>query len=278
MYFALPTRAAARQIHGRIQAALQRLLGDEAARYVTLAVPGYITRQAEGASLPEPDAHWPDASMEARHDALWASERPKRYLAGWVAVGTIDQVLMAGLRVRHAQLRSGAMLRLLLVVDEVHASDTYMTAILRNVLDQHRRAGGHALLMSATLGSAARARLLQPTGRALEESQRSGLASSCCLHAPVDRVAAVAALFMGVTWRTRSRGSMAMPVFFRPAPTGLSLHNLLRHSPEARPTIGLGMHYAGQTGSAGLGCDVAHSDEAAQLRHCPSDRSIAAPF
>jgi CRISPR-associated endonuclease/helicase Cas3 len=161
MYFALPTRAAARQIHARIKDALTRLLGEEAARYVTLAVPGYIALKAEGASLPEPTAQWPD---DARHDALWASERPKRYLAGWVAVGTIDQVLMGGLRVRHAQLRSGAMLRLLLVVDEVHASDIYMTTILRNVLDQHRRAGGHALLMSATLGSAARAKFLKPAG------------------------------------------------------------------------------------------------------------------
>jgi CRISPR-associated endonuclease/helicase Cas3 len=166
MYFALPTRAAARQIHGRIKRDLKRLLGDDAAQYVTLAVPGYVTRQADGASLPEPEAHWPDIPLDARHDALWASERPKRYLAGWVAVGTIDQVLMGGLRVRHAQLRSGAMLRLLLVVDEVHSSDLYMTTILRSVLDQHRRAGGHALLMSATLGSAARAKLLKVTGRA----------------------------------------------------------------------------------------------------------------
>ena len=165
MYFALPTRAAARQIHARIKSALNRLLGEEAARYVTLAVPGYVARQAEGASLPEPATHWPDITDEARRDALWASERPKRYLAGWVAVGTIDQALMGGLRVRHAQLRSGAMLRLLLVVDEVHASDVYMTTILKNVLDQHRRAGGHALLMSATLGSAARAKFLKPTGR-----------------------------------------------------------------------------------------------------------------
>jgi CRISPR-associated endonuclease/helicase Cas3 len=164
MYFALPTRAAARQIHARIKGALSRLLGEEAAQYVTLAVPGYIARQAEGASLPEPATHWPDTLNDARRDALWASERPKRYLAGWVAVGTIDQVLMGGLRVRHAQLRSGAMLRLLLVVDEVHASDVYMTTILRAVLDQHRRAGGHALLMSATLGSTARAKLLKPTG------------------------------------------------------------------------------------------------------------------
>ncbi len=162
MYFALPTRAAARQIHRRIEAALQRLLGD-ATPHVTLAVPGYVGRDPVDASLPDTSALWPEDGTD--QDALWSSERPKRYLASWVAVGTIDQVLMGGLCVRHAQLRSSAMLRLLLIVDEVHASDIYMTTILRNLLDQHRLAGGHALLMSATLGAAARAELLTLTGR-----------------------------------------------------------------------------------------------------------------
>src|SRR5690606_13791348 len=54
----------------------------------------------------------------------------------------------------------------LLVVDEVHASDTYMEWLLNHLLDQHARAGGHALLLSATLGSAARTRLL---GRKISE-------------------------------------------------------------------------------------------------------------
>ena len=87
-------------------------------------------------------------------------ENAKRYLSGMVMVGTIDQLLLGGLCVRHAPFRSGPMLRLLLCVDEVHASDAYMTTLLRVILDQHRAAGGHALLMSATLGSAARRRLL----------------------------------------------------------------------------------------------------------------------
>nr|MBK7064088.1 hypothetical protein [Deltaproteobacteria bacterium] len=42
------------------------------------------------------------------------------------------------------------------MVDEVHASDAYMTTLLREVLRFHRAAGGYALLMSATLGSVAR--------------------------------------------------------------------------------------------------------------------------
>jgi len=57
-------------------------------------------------------------------------------------------------------MRGAGLSRSLLVVDEVHASDAYMTSLLKGALDAHLRLGGHALLMSATLGSAARSRLL----------------------------------------------------------------------------------------------------------------------
>ncbi|TCS21568.1 CRISPR-associated helicase Cas3' [Acidomonas methanolica] len=161
LYFALPTRAAAVQIHQRIVKLLKKLLRD-AAPAVILAVPGYLDRASDAAApLPGEAPLWP----EEQEDAQWAAARPKRYLAACVAVGTIDQPLMGALRVRHAQLRSGAMLRLLLVVDEVHATDIYMTTILRHLLDQHRSAGGHALLMSATLGAFTRQSLLERRGR-----------------------------------------------------------------------------------------------------------------
>ena len=159
LYFALPTRAASVQIHGRIQRLLRRWLG-EAAPPVGLAVPGYLrVDESRGQRLPEPYRYlWPD---EKDRDRTWAVEHTKRYLAGAVMVGTIDQVLIGGLRTRHAQLRSSLMLRLLLCVDEVHASDGYMNVLLRNILDQHAKAGGYALLMSATLGAWARMRLLR---------------------------------------------------------------------------------------------------------------------
>ena len=157
LYFALPTRAAAMQIHGRIEALLKACLG-EAAPPVGLAVPGY-RRMGGEELLPDPAGRWPDDPADALRDRFWAVERPKRYLAGAVMVGTVDQVLLGALKVRHAQLRSAALLRHLLVVDEVHASDVYMTEILTALLDQHLAAGGHALLMSATLGAVARTRL-----------------------------------------------------------------------------------------------------------------------
>jgi CRISPR-associated endonuclease/helicase Cas3 len=162
MYFALPTRTAATQIYRRVVDAVQRLFAGTEAPPVVLAVPGYLDVDGvEGQALPDFKVLWKDdarttaASRSWRHRA-WAAEQPKRYLAASIAVGTIDQCLMSTLMTDHAHLRATTLLRSLLVVDEVHASDVYMTALLRHVLQFHRAAGGHALLMSATLGAAAR--------------------------------------------------------------------------------------------------------------------------
>jgi CRISPR-associated endonuclease/helicase Cas3 len=72
----------------------------------------------------------------------------------------VAQVLLAAIATRHAHLRGTALLRHLLVVDEVHASDRYMETLLSSLLQGHMQAGGHALLLSATLGAGMHARLL----------------------------------------------------------------------------------------------------------------------
>ncbi len=159
LYFALPTRSAATQMHRRVYESANRAFAKPPP--VVLAVPTYLrVDDAEGRRLPHFEVLWPD-SDRFRHRA-WAAENAKRYLAGCIVVGTIDQVLLSALMVGHAHLRATALLRQLLVVDEVHASDAYMTRILEEVLARHRSAGGHAILLSATLGSDARTRLLDP--------------------------------------------------------------------------------------------------------------------
>jgi hypothetical protein len=55
-----------------------------------------------------------------------------------------------------------------LVVDEVHASDPYMTALTRGLIEHHLSLGGHALAMSATLGETALAILTDREGRTME--------------------------------------------------------------------------------------------------------------
>src|SRR5262249_35209634 len=105
------------------------------------------------------EVQWDDDPTDAERRARWAAEQPKRYLAGTVAVGTIDQALLGAITVKHAHMRTACLMRHLLVVDEVHASDTYMECLLTHLLSLHIQAGGHALLLSATLGSTARERL-----------------------------------------------------------------------------------------------------------------------
>ena len=160
LYFALPTRAAAVQIHARVHAAMSQFFGKGAPEAV-LAVPGYLrVGEAQGRPLPDWRVRWDDNPDEAKLMARWAAESAKRYLAAAIAVGTVDQAMLAGLQVKHAHLRSSALSRSLLVIDEVHASDPYMTEVQNQLLKIHLQRGGYAMLMSATLGAAARAKWL----------------------------------------------------------------------------------------------------------------------
>ncbi|MEZ4128550.1 hypothetical protein QUR35_25155, partial [Salmonella enterica] len=81
-------------------------------------------------------------------------------MAATIAVGTVDQALLGALQIKHAHLRLAMLARSLLVVDEVHASDAYMTRLLEHLLRAHVDCGGQALLLSATLGASARTRYL----------------------------------------------------------------------------------------------------------------------
>ena len=156
LYFAVPTRSAARQLHRRVNAALGRVFGSGAPEAV-LAIPGMLRAgESEGRSLPHWKVRWEDRTGSV--PARWAAEHATRFLAAPVAVGTVDQATLAGLRVKHAHLRGSALNRSLLVIDEVHASDRYMTEILKRLLNDHLDTGGYAMLMSATLGARARVR------------------------------------------------------------------------------------------------------------------------
>lgn len=162
MYFAVPTRSAATQLYTRVHRAVERVFNNHPHHPpVVQAVPGYIkVDETEGTPLTHFKVQWPDNNYDLLRYRGWAAEHPKRYLAGAIVIGTIDQVLLSTLQVNHAHLRATALLRHFLVVDEVHASDVYMTGLLERVLEQHISAGGQAFLMSATLGSSARSRLL----------------------------------------------------------------------------------------------------------------------
>lgn len=160
LYFALPTRVAARELYARVFAAVNAAFEhDQRPGPVLLAAPGYVKVDGRDV-LPDPvGTLWDDDARDQHRERLWSAERPKRFLAAPIGVGTIDQALLSVLQVKHSLLRSVCLDRHLLVVDEVHASDPYMREVLRALLVGHVARGGWGLLLSATLGESAAALL-----------------------------------------------------------------------------------------------------------------------
>lgn len=176
LYFALPTRVAARELYGRVLQAVEAAFAPEhRPSPVLLAAPGYVKVDGRTVKtvLTDPQgALWDDNESDRRRERLWAAERPKRFLAAPIAVGTVDQALLSVLQVKHSLLRSVCLDRHLLVVDEVHASDPYMREVLQALLRGHLARGGWALLLSATLGEAAAAASFDRTVAPLAEAQK----------------------------------------------------------------------------------------------------------
>jgi CRISPR-associated endonuclease/helicase Cas3 len=164
MYFGVPTRAAAKQIHERIYRIAQTIFDDPPP--VVQAVPGYVKADDEHGIRRGLDVYW-DGETSRRN---WAAEHSKRYTAAPIAVGTIDQALLAMLETPHAHMRMAGLLNSFLVVDEVHATSTYMAEILKDVVRVHADAGGHALLMSATVQSSTRSAFLGQPSPELDEA------------------------------------------------------------------------------------------------------------
>jgi len=170
LYFALPTRSAATQLYQRVRRFVDAAFPDEHRPEVVLAVPGYAPGSGERGQTLQPYEVWWDKHLDdAMNGRRWAAQGSKRYLAAQIAVGTVDQAMLAALKVKHSHMRAACLARNLLIMDEVHASDTYMGAILRSLLEAHLGAGGYAVLMSATLGSTARRRWLT-AGAAVDAS------------------------------------------------------------------------------------------------------------
>src|SRR5208282_4834389 len=77
-----------------------------------------------------------------------------------VGAGTIDQALLAILPVKHQSLRLWGLADRVLIVDEAHAYDAYMTRELETLLEFHAALGGSSIILSATLPMALRRKLV----------------------------------------------------------------------------------------------------------------------
>jgi CRISPR-associated endonuclease/helicase Cas3 len=90
----------------------------------------------------------------------WMVGRKKGLLSSFV-VGTIDQLLFAGLKSRHLALRHLAVAGKVVVIDEAHAYDTYMNSYLDRVLSWLGAYRVPVVVLSATLPAGRRRELAE---------------------------------------------------------------------------------------------------------------------
>ncbi|QEI07671.1 CRISPR-associated helicase Cas3' [Pigmentiphaga aceris] len=167
LYFGLPTMATANQMYQRVGSVYRRLYEDDASPSLVLA---HGARQLVDAFRESVlYAHAQSGDADYRHDdtsassqcAAWLADSRKKSLLAHVGVGTLDQALLSVLPVRHQSLRLLGLASKVLLVDEVHAYDPYMRALLAKLLAAHASQGGSAILLSATLANDMRAELVQ---------------------------------------------------------------------------------------------------------------------
>ncbi|MFB6807924.1 CRISPR-associated helicase Cas3' [Streptomyces sp. NPDC056387] len=117
------------------------------------------------------------------HDGCGEAERkapaewflgPKRGLLAPFVVGTVDQLLYAATRTRHVMLRMAGLAGKVVVLDEVHACDVYMSQFLAEALRWLGQAGVPVIVLSATLAPAQRQTLFESylAGAASKEELR----------------------------------------------------------------------------------------------------------
>lgn len=94
---------------------------------------------------------------------------PKKGVLANFSVGTVDQVLMMALQMRHLMLRHIGLAGKVIIIDEVHSYGVYMSSYLRVVLAWLARYGATVVLMSATLTPARRGELVEAFMKGLAE-------------------------------------------------------------------------------------------------------------
>ena len=163
-YLALPTQATANQMYGRVEQFLRGAFETEVAAGSDVNV----VLAHGGAWLRDDLDHLPagvfDDNGRAGSGTVGAGEwflSRKRTLLAPYGVGTVDQALMAVLQVKHVFVRLFGLAGKAVVIDEVHAYDTYMTGLLERLLEWLGALDSPVIMLSATLPTGRRLRLAE---------------------------------------------------------------------------------------------------------------------
>ena len=153
-YYALPTTATSNQMHKRVGKYLREHLHIESEAKLVHGQ-AFLRQEAVGVN---PLSNGGELAKD-QVSIEWFNTKKRALLAPF-GVGTIDQIELGALNVRHASLRLTSLAGKVVILDEVHAYDTYMTTIITRLLEWLHSLGASVILLSATLPAGRRKVLL----------------------------------------------------------------------------------------------------------------------
>lgn len=153
-YIALPTTATSNAMFGRVQSYLRDSLQLSPDLVKLVHGQDYLVEQ----DLRIAPLH---NGEDVEHPSLaWFAPKKQALLAPF-GVGTIDQAELSVLNVKHHALRQVGLAGKVVILDEVHAYDTYMTTIIERMLNWFSSIGTSVILLSATLPTTRRKQLVE---------------------------------------------------------------------------------------------------------------------
>jgi len=162
IYIAMPTQATSNQMYDRTSDFLVHRYPQE--RLNLHLVHGAAFLNKKGIEF-TPSNIWDKEELEESniHSEAWFLPRKRTLLAPF-GVGTVDQTFLSVLKSRHFFLRLFGLSHKVLIFDEVHAYDVYMSEIFKTLLHWLRAVGTSVVILSATLPGQTRDELLTAYG------------------------------------------------------------------------------------------------------------------
>lgn len=162
MFFGLPTQATSNGIFSRVNAWLENLRDDMSYRRALRLLHGKAALNEEFANLPKSRNIHDDDENEKNVVTVndWFSGRKLSILDDFT-VGTVDQFLLLALKQKHLMLRHLGFANKVVVIDEVHAYDAYMSVYLYQAIKWMGAYGEPVVILSATLPIERRNKLIE---------------------------------------------------------------------------------------------------------------------
>lgn len=166
LYVAMPTQATSNQMYERVGKFLQHRYPDFALNYHL--VHGQAAWQDELKAKVELQTVGDDKTNGIQAES-WFAPRKRTLLAPF-SVGTVDQTLLSILQTHHFFVRLFGLSHKVVIFDEVHAYDTFMSTLFHRLLQWLNAIGTSVIILSATLPKVTRRELVKAyTGQELPD-------------------------------------------------------------------------------------------------------------